>query len=82
MIYKAAALVELFLVLIENSGYVHTSLLPLGGGQIQQMGVVFATAHLIAEARQLLKRYRRTRASQHTREHPLPTASVSAQRSR
>lgn len=63
MVYKVAALVELFLVLFENSGYVHTSLLPLGGGPIQQMGIVFGTAHLIAEARTLLERFRRVRAS-------------------
>jgi hypothetical protein len=59
LIYKVAALVEFFLVVVENSGYVHTSLLPLGGGPIQQIGIIFATAHLIAESRKLLKRANR-----------------------
>ena len=49
MIFKLAALLELSLVILENSGYVHLHGLPLGGGQIQQIGLVFATAYVIAE---------------------------------
>ena len=49
LIYKLAALVELSLVILEDSGYISQSGLPLGGGQIQQLGLVFASAYVIAE---------------------------------
>jgi hypothetical protein len=49
MVFKLASLLELSLVILENSGYAHLRGLPLGGGQIQQIGLVFATAHVIAE---------------------------------
>jgi hypothetical protein len=66
LIYKLAALVELSLVILEDSGYVHLSGLPLGGGQIQQIGIVFATAYVIAEFieifSRLLARYRSRRS--------------------
>jgi hypothetical protein len=58
LIYKVAALLELSLVILENSGYVHLRVLPLGGGQIQQIGLVFATAYVIAEFIELFKRPR------------------------
>ncbi len=58
LIYKLAALVELSLVVLENSGYIHLSGLPLGGGQIQQLGLVFATAYVIAESIELFKKPR------------------------
>lgn len=49
-VYKLAALVELSLVILENSGYAPLKKrLPLGGGHIQQLGLVFATAYVIAE---------------------------------
>lgn len=54
MVYKFAALFELILVILENSGYGHLSGLPLGGGQIQQIGLVFATAYVISELIELL----------------------------
>jgi hypothetical protein len=54
-VYKLAALVELSLVILENSGYVHLRGLPLGGGQIQQLGLVFATAYVITECMDLFK---------------------------
>lgn len=44
LVFKLAALVELILVILENSGIIHLHGLPLGGGQIQQLGIVFATA--------------------------------------
>lgn len=45
MIYKLAGLVDLSLVILESSGLVHLNGLPLGGGQIQQLGIVFASAY-------------------------------------
>jgi hypothetical protein len=55
MVFKLAALLELSLVILESSGYVHLRGLPLGGGQIQQIGVVFATAHVITELIDIFK---------------------------
>jgi hypothetical protein len=55
LIYKLAALVELSLVILEDSGYIHLSGLPLGGGAIQQLGLVFASAYVVAEFIDLLK---------------------------
>jgi hypothetical protein len=55
MVFKLAALLELSLVILENSGYVHLRGLPLGGGQIQQIGVVFSTAYVIAELIDIFK---------------------------
>ena len=55
LIYKLAALVELSLVLLEDSGYIHLSGLPLGGGQVQQLGLVFASAYVISECIDLFK---------------------------
>jgi hypothetical protein len=56
LIYKLAALVELSLVILESSGYAHLQGLPLGGGQIQQLGLVFASAYVITECIDLFKR--------------------------
>jgi hypothetical protein len=53
--FELAALVELCLVILENSGYVHLGGLPLGGGQIQQIGLISATAYVIARLIELLK---------------------------
>jgi hypothetical protein len=55
LIYQLAALVELILVILESSGYVHLRGLPLGGGQIQQIGLVFASAYVVAEFIDLFK---------------------------
>ena len=55
MLFKLAALLELSLVILENSGYVHLRGLPLGGGQIQQLGMVFATAYVVTEFIDLFK---------------------------
>jgi hypothetical protein len=55
LVFKLAALVELILVILEFSGFVHLRGLPLGGGQIQQLGLVFATAYVIAEFIDLFK---------------------------
>jgi hypothetical protein len=63
LIYKIAALVELVLVILENSGFVHLHWLPLGGGQIEQIGLVFATAYVAAELTELLKGAARSTAS-------------------
>jgi hypothetical protein len=49
LIYKIAALVDLSLVVWENIGYFHASWLPLGGGQMQQIGLVFVTAYIVTE---------------------------------
>lgn len=63
LVIELAALVELLLVILENSGFVHLRGLPLGGGQIQQIGIVFATAYIAAKLIELFKRApsRRTR---------------------
>ena len=58
MAFKLASLLELSLVILENIGYVHLRGLPLGGGPVQQLGVVFATAYVIAEAIDLFKKPR------------------------
>ena len=55
LVYKLAALVELSLVILENSGYIHLRALQLGGGQIQQLGIVFASAYVVAELIDLFK---------------------------
>lgn len=49
LVFKLASLVELILVILEFGGFVHPRALPLGGGQIQQIGLVFATAYVVAE---------------------------------
>jgi hypothetical protein len=49
LVFKSAALTELILVILEFGGFIHLRWLPLGGGQIQQIGIVFATAYVIAE---------------------------------
>ena len=59
LIYKLAALVELSLVILEDSGYIHLNGLPLGDGQVQQLGLVFASAYVIAEFIDLFKGPRR-----------------------
>lgn len=55
--YKIAGLAEIVLVLIEHSGWLHPFQLPLGGGQVQQIGIVFAAAHVVAESSDLLKSF-------------------------
>ena len=42
MVYELAALAELSLVIVENCGWFRARL-PLGGGQIQQIGILFAS---------------------------------------
>lgn len=54
--YKIAGLAEIVLVVMEHSGYFHSAQLPLGGGQIQQIGIVFAAAHVASESMELLQR--------------------------
>jgi hypothetical protein len=49
LVFKLAALIELILVILEFGGFVHLRGLPLGGGQIQQLGIVFASAYVVAE---------------------------------
>lgn len=55
--YKVAGLAEIVLVLAEHSGYFHNLQLPLGGGQIQQIGIVFAAAHVVSESNELFKSF-------------------------
>jgi hypothetical protein len=59
LVFKLAALVELILVILEFGGFVHLSWLPFGGGPIQQLGVVFASAYVVAELIDLFKGPRR-----------------------
>jgi hypothetical protein len=47
---------KLILVILEFSGFVHLRGLPLGGGQIQQLGLVFASAYVVAEFIDLFRR--------------------------
>jgi len=54
--YKLAGLAEIVLVVLEHSGYFHSAHLPLGGGQVQQIGIVFASAHVASESTDLLHR--------------------------
>lgn len=56
LVFKLAALVELILVILEFGGFVHLPWLPLGGGPIQQLGIVFASAYVVAEVIDLFKR--------------------------
>lgn len=55
LVFKLAALLELILVILEFSGFVHLRGLPLGGGPIQQLGIVFASAYVVAEIIDLFK---------------------------
>jgi len=55
--YKIAGLAELVLVLVEHSGWIHPFRLPIGGGQLQQIGMIFAAAHVVAESSDLLKSF-------------------------
>ena len=55
LVFKLAALVELILVILEFGRFVHLRGLPLGGGQIQQLGIVFASAYVVAEVIDLFK---------------------------
>jgi hypothetical protein len=54
-VFKLAALVEMMLVILEFGGFVHLSWLPLGGGPIQQLGIVFGSAYVVAEFIDLFK---------------------------
>jgi len=53
LVFKLAALVEMSLVIVRSCGYFPTRL-PLGGGHIQQLGIVFASAYVIVEFISLL----------------------------
>lgn len=53
--FKLAALVELTFVILESCRFAHLTWLPLGGDQIQQIGIVFATAYVVAEFLDLVK---------------------------
>lgn len=53
LVYEFAALTELSLVIVEDCGWFRTRL-PLGGGQIQQIGILFAAAYVIARLIELL----------------------------
>lgn len=59
IIYELAALAEMSLIVVEHSGYLHLRGLPLGGGQIQQIGLLFATAHVVAKLTELFRKPRR-----------------------
>ena len=54
LVYELAALAELALVIVENCGWFRTRL-PLGGGRIQQIGVLFAAAYIIARLIELFR---------------------------
>lgn len=48
-IFRIAALLELSLTALEALNILKDGLLPLGGGHIQQVGIVFAIAFAIVE---------------------------------
>jgi hypothetical protein len=62
LFYEMAAILELLLIVLESSGYLSTELLPLGGGHIQQIGILFALAHIATTATSLKKQWLRARA--------------------
>ena len=41
VIYECAALLEIALVVVESLGILKPGALPLGGGHIQQLGIIF-----------------------------------------
>jgi hypothetical protein len=49
LVFKLAALIELIFVMLEFEGLAHLRGLPLRGGKIQQLGLVFASAYVVAE---------------------------------
>ena len=53
-VFELAALTELSLVIVENCGYFRARL-PLGGGQIQQIGILFATAYVVSRVMELVR---------------------------
>lgn len=55
LVFKLAGLVELILVILEGCGCLSTRL-PLGGGHIQQLGIVFASAYVVAEFIDIFRR--------------------------
>jgi hypothetical protein len=57
MIYKIAALVEYALVLLELTGLVHSKQLPVGGGQLQQLGVIWGIADLSQRGLEILRHW-------------------------
>ena len=48
LFFKLAALVEMSLVILTSCGFFRTRL-PLGGDHMKQLGIVFASAYVIAE---------------------------------
>ena len=48
LVYKLAALVEMSLFIVESCGLFPTRL-PIGGDHMKQLGIVFASAYVIAE---------------------------------
>jgi len=60
MIYEIAVWVESALVLLELTGVVHSKLLPVGGGQLQQLGVIWGVADLTRRGLEILKHWVKT----------------------
>ena len=54
LVFKLAALVEMTLFTLESCGFFHTRL-PLGGDHMKQLGIVFASAYVVAEFIELFK---------------------------
>jgi hypothetical protein len=48
LVFKLAALVEMSLFILKSCGFFPTRL-PLGGDHMKQLGIVFASAYVIAE---------------------------------
>lgn len=56
MIYKIASLIDSALTLLELTGVLHSKLLPIGGGQLQQLGIIWGAADLFTRGLELLAR--------------------------
>ena len=54
--YELAALLEIALVVVESLGILKPGALPLGGGHIQQIGIIFGTAFVVDRLIALLHR--------------------------
>lgn len=49
-VFEVAALCEIGLVVVNHLGILKAGLLPLGGGDIQQIGILFAIAFIVERA--------------------------------
>lgn len=65
--FELAALVEFCLSVLEGAGYLHADFLPLGGGQLAQLGLIFAVAYVVRRLVEIFSQPPRRRRSQRPR---------------